>query len=124
MLNLNESNRIVMSQHPSDMRVGVNGRCGQVRLVGQNPADGYAVYDYFEEQEDVTQLGCMGKAMDYAYKLLPRLRRYTLDGDTISTTTPWSATSAPQWSAARNTCSAKVTPRRLTMPYSISSWRI
>ena len=34
MLNLNEDNRIVMAQHPTDMRMGVNGMCGQVRKVG------------------------------------------------------------------------------------------
>lgn len=38
----------------------------------------------------------MGKALDYAYKLWPRLRRYALDGRTISTTIPWSATSVRQ----------------------------
>ncbi len=32
MFNLNENNRIVMAQHPSDMRIGVNGMCGQVRI--------------------------------------------------------------------------------------------
>ena len=31
MFNLNENNRIVMSQNPTDMRIGVNGMCGQVR---------------------------------------------------------------------------------------------
>ncbi len=31
MFNLNESNRIVMAQHPTDMRKGVNTLCGQVR---------------------------------------------------------------------------------------------
>ena len=30
MFNLNENNRFVMAQHPSDMRIGVNGMCGQV----------------------------------------------------------------------------------------------
>ena len=34
MFNLNENNRFVMAQHPSDMRIGVNGMCGQVRAVG------------------------------------------------------------------------------------------
>ena len=40
MFNLNESNRIVMAQHPNDMRIGVNGMCGQVRLVGLEPSNG------------------------------------------------------------------------------------
>lgn len=31
MFNLNESNRIVMAQHPADMRMGVNCLSGQVR---------------------------------------------------------------------------------------------
>ena len=37
MFNLNENNRIVMAQHSSDMRIGVNGMCGQVRRVGLDP---------------------------------------------------------------------------------------
>lgn len=40
MFNLNESNRILMSQHPSDMRIGVNGMCGKVRSAGLNPTSG------------------------------------------------------------------------------------
>ena len=40
MFNLNEGNRIVMSQHPTDMRMGVNGMCGQVRKVGLVPSNG------------------------------------------------------------------------------------
>lgn len=40
MFNLNESNRIMMSQHPSDMRIGVNGMCGKVRSAGLNPTSG------------------------------------------------------------------------------------
>ncbi len=40
MFNLNESNRIVMAQHPTDMRMGVNCLSGQVRMVGLNPANG------------------------------------------------------------------------------------
>ena len=40
MFNLNENNRIMMSQHPSDMRIGVNGMCGKVRSAGMNPTSG------------------------------------------------------------------------------------
>lgn len=40
MFNLNENNRIVMAQHPSDMRMGVNAMCGQVRSAGLEPANG------------------------------------------------------------------------------------
>lgn len=40
MFNLNENNRIVMAQHPTDMRKGVNTLCGQVRALGLDPADG------------------------------------------------------------------------------------
>ena len=39
MFNLNEDNRIVMAQHPTDMRMGVNGMCGQVRKVGLEPSN-------------------------------------------------------------------------------------
>ena len=40
MFNLNEDNRIVMAQHPTDMRKGVNGMCRQVRKVGLEPSNG------------------------------------------------------------------------------------
>ena len=40
MFNLNEDNRIVMAQHPTDMRMGVNGMCGQVGKVGLDPSNG------------------------------------------------------------------------------------
>ena len=40
MFNLNENNRIVMSQHPCDIRIGVDGMCGQVRSVGLDPTNG------------------------------------------------------------------------------------
>ena len=40
MFNLNENNRMVMSQTPTDMRIGVNGMCGQVRSVGLDPTNG------------------------------------------------------------------------------------
>ena len=41
MFNLNESNRIVMAQHPTDMRKGLNTLCGQVRMLGLDPSNGY-----------------------------------------------------------------------------------
>ena len=40
MFNLNEDNRIVLVQHPTDMRMGVKGMCGQVRKVGLKPSNG------------------------------------------------------------------------------------
>lgn len=40
MFNLNESNRIMKSQYPSDMRIGINGMCGKVRSVGLDPCSG------------------------------------------------------------------------------------
>lgn len=40
MFNINVSNRIVMSQHPADMRMGVNCLSGQVRKVGLKPTNG------------------------------------------------------------------------------------
>ncbi|MDE5957888.1 MAG: transposase, partial [Muribaculaceae bacterium] len=38
MFNLNENNRIVMAQHPTDMRMGVNCLSGQVRMAGLDPS--------------------------------------------------------------------------------------
>ena len=40
MFNLNEDNHIVMAEHPTDMRMGVNGMCGQVRKAGLEPSNG------------------------------------------------------------------------------------
>ena len=53
MFNLNENNRFVMAQHPSDMRIGVNGMCGQVRAVGLDPTNG-DVYIFRGQQAFVT----------------------------------------------------------------------
>ena len=39
MFNLNEDKRIVMAQHPTDMRMGVNCMCRLVRKVGLEPAN-------------------------------------------------------------------------------------
>lgn len=39
MFNINENNRIVMSQHPTDMRKGVNCLCGQVHQDGLGPTN-------------------------------------------------------------------------------------
>lgn len=40
MFNLNESNHIVMAQHPTDMRMGLNCLSGQVRALGLDPSNG------------------------------------------------------------------------------------
>lgn len=40
MFNLNENHRIVMAQHPTDMRMGVDGMCGQVRRAALDPTNG------------------------------------------------------------------------------------
>lgn len=42
MFSLNENNRIVMSQTPTDMRMGVDCLSGQVRRMGLNPTNGNA----------------------------------------------------------------------------------
>ncbi len=38
-----QSNRIVMAQHPTDMRMGVNCLSGQVRTVGLDPSNGDSI---------------------------------------------------------------------------------
>ena len=55
MFNLNENNRIVMSQHPTDMRIGVNGMCGQVRGVGLEPTNG-DVYIFVGKSRKIMKL--------------------------------------------------------------------
>jgi len=44
-----------MSQHPSDMRIGVDGMCGQVRRVGLDPTDGN-VYVFVGKSRKVMKL--------------------------------------------------------------------
>ncbi len=44
-----------MAQHPSDMRIGVNGMCGQVRRVGLDPSDG-SVYIFVGKTRKVMKL--------------------------------------------------------------------
>ena len=53
MFNLNENNRFVMAQHPSVMRIGVNGMCGQVRAVGLDPTNG-DVYVFVGSSRNLT----------------------------------------------------------------------
>jgi hypothetical protein len=55
MFNLNENNRIVMAYHASDMRMGVNGMCGQVRSVGLDPTDG-KVYIFVGKSRQIMKL--------------------------------------------------------------------
>ena len=55
MFNLNESNRIVMSQYPTDMRKGVNTPCGQVRMSGLDPTNG-DVYVFVGRSRQVMKL--------------------------------------------------------------------
>ena len=53
MFNLNENNRMVMSQTPTDMRIGVNGMCGQVKSVGLDPTNGdvYIFVGHLDSEE-------------------------------------------------------------------------
>ena len=96
-----------MARYPCDMWMGVNAMCGRVRTVGLNPVNGdvyvfvgrsrkvmkilrtpgraIPIMDAMEEWMKDAALKCrpsdpLGKALDYAYKLWPRLRRYALDG--------------------------------------------
>ncbi len=55
MFNLNESNCIAIARHPTDMRMGVNGMCGQVRSVGLNPANG-DVYIFVGKSRKIMKL--------------------------------------------------------------------
>ena len=55
MFNLNENNRFFISNAPTDMRVGVNARCGKVRLAGGDPTDG-RVYAFAGKTSKVMKL--------------------------------------------------------------------
>lgn len=55
MFNLNENNRMVMSQHPIDMRIGVDCLRGQLRTVGLDPTNG-DVYIFVNESRRIMKL--------------------------------------------------------------------
>ncbi len=55
MFNLNENNRIVMAQHPTDMRMGVNCLSGQVRMIGLDPSNG-DVYIFVGKSRQVMKI--------------------------------------------------------------------
>ncbi|MBR7028478.1 MAG: IS66 family insertion sequence element accessory protein TnpB [Bacteroidaceae bacterium] len=55
MFNLNENNRIVIAQQPTDMRKDVNTLCGQVRMLGLDPADG-KVYIFVSSSRKVMKI--------------------------------------------------------------------
>lgn len=64
MFNPNESNRIVMAQLPTDMRMGVNCLSGEVRIQlrgykGAIQNDGYKVYNDFETVAGKAVLACI-----------------------------------------------------------------
>ena len=55
MFNLNENNQFLISNAPTDMRVGVNAMCGKVRQAGRNPTD-RKVYVYVGKTRKVMKL--------------------------------------------------------------------
>lgn len=59
MFNLNENNRIVMAQYPTDMRMGVNCLSGQVRMVGLDPSNG-DVYIFVGKSRQVMKNPSLG----------------------------------------------------------------
>ena len=61
----------------------------------------------------------MGKALDYAYKLWPRLRRYALDGRYHIDNNSVERNQRPSVMGARTTCSTKAMAEPLTTPSSI-----
>ena len=55
MFNLNENNQFLISNAPTDMRVGVNVLCGKVRQAGGDPTDG-KVYVFVGKTRKVMKL--------------------------------------------------------------------
>lgn len=55
MFNLNESSRIVMAQHPTDIRMGVNCMSEQVRMSGLDPSNG-DVYIFVGKSRQVMKI--------------------------------------------------------------------
>ena len=55
IFSLNESNRIVMTQLPSGVRMGVDAMCGHVRAVSLNPACG-DVYIFVDKSRKVMKI--------------------------------------------------------------------
>ena len=55
MFNLNENNQFLISNAPTDMRVGVNAMCGKVRQADGDPTDG-KVYVFVGKTRKVMKL--------------------------------------------------------------------
>lgn len=55
MFSITESNKILLVCAPVDMRIGVNGMCGQVRSAGLNPTDG-SVYAFVGRNRTLMKL--------------------------------------------------------------------
>ena len=55
MFNLNENNQFLISNAPTDMRVGVNAMCGKVRQAGHEPTNG-KVYVFVGKTRKVMKL--------------------------------------------------------------------
>lgn len=55
MFNLNENNQFLISNAPTDMRVGVNAMCGKVRQAVGDPTDG-KVYVFVGKTRKVMKL--------------------------------------------------------------------
>lgn len=55
MFSLSENNVILLMNSPVDMRIGLNGMCGQVRANALNPTSGY-VYAFIGRSRKVMKL--------------------------------------------------------------------
>ena len=85
MFSLNEGNRFVMAQHPSDMRMGVNAMCGQVSMVGLDPANG-DVYVFVGKSRKVMKVLHWGARNKRDVGATPAVRRPVARKDWLGST--------------------------------------
>lgn len=114
MFNLNEDNRMGISPQPIDMRMGVDCLCSQVRTVSLDPSNA---------RMQTVCIRCissspLGKALDYAYKLWPRLGRYVLDGRYQIDNNAVERSLHPSWWGVRTICSVKTIEQLRITPFS------
>ncbi len=55
MFNISESDHILMAQQPSDLRMGINCLCGQIRKAGFEPSNGH-VYIFVNKTRQVMKI--------------------------------------------------------------------
>ena len=98
-------------------------------IAAERQAKAMPIMDAMEKWMEQVHTQCtpadpMGKALDYAYKLWPRLRRYALDGRYNIDNNPVERSQRPSEWAVKTTCSVKATAEPSTTPSSTHSSKV